>query len=340
MADRRAQQKYYPPDWDPSKGSINTYMGQHPLRDRARKLSEGILIVRFELPFNIWCGGCNAHVALGVRFNAQKKQVGKYLSTPILSFRMKCHLCDNWWTIQTDPKTHNYLVMEGARRRNQEFSAADIEAAPQRAEADERKKLDNDPMYKLEHGVVDATAAKKARSHIDELLSINEMHKDDFDLNSLARKRFRQDKAVIKEDERERAAFRSSTRLYIPAAPESAADATRARQVFRGQSSTTSAVATPARDSLDPERRIAAIQGESIFARAAKDAQKPHVGTTPRAASSSSSSSAPNSAPRAARPDQPAVSDAALAALQRMRRAGSSAGNLLANIPGKTSSIF
>ena len=29
--------------------------GQHPLRDRARKLDQGILIIRFEMPFNCWC---------------------------------------------------------------------------------------------------------------------------------------------------------------------------------------------------------------------------------------------------------------------------------------------
>lgn len=41
---------------------------------------------------------------IGVRYNAEKKTVGKYYSTPIIQFRMKCHLCDNYIEIQTDPK--------------------------------------------------------------------------------------------------------------------------------------------------------------------------------------------------------------------------------------------
>jgi len=40
----------------------------------------------------------------GVRYNAEKKQAGKYFSTKIWSFRMKCHLCDNWMEIHTDPQ--------------------------------------------------------------------------------------------------------------------------------------------------------------------------------------------------------------------------------------------
>ena len=63
--------KYYPPDYDGEKhGSLNSYRGdllcicerlsltlltgKHALGDRARKLDQGILITRFELPFNIW----------------------------------------------------------------------------------------------------------------------------------------------------------------------------------------------------------------------------------------------------------------------------------------------
>ncbi len=56
------------------------------------------------MPYNIWCGGCGSHVGMGVRYNAEKTTVGKYYSTPIFKFRMKCHLCDNHFEIQTDPK--------------------------------------------------------------------------------------------------------------------------------------------------------------------------------------------------------------------------------------------
>lgn len=63
--------KYYPPDYDPDNHkSLNSYRGdvqsnnlrlvshdspgKHALGDRARKIDKGILITRFELPFNIW----------------------------------------------------------------------------------------------------------------------------------------------------------------------------------------------------------------------------------------------------------------------------------------------
>lgn len=58
---------------------------------------------------------------MGVRYNAEKKKIGNYYSTPIYSFRCKCHLCDNWFTIETDPKNTRYVVTSGARQKNEEW---------------------------------------------------------------------------------------------------------------------------------------------------------------------------------------------------------------------------
>nr|KAG5710256.1 hypothetical protein BaRGS_008972 [Batillaria attramentaria] len=44
------------------------------------------------MPYNIWCDGCNNHIGMGVRYNAEKSKVGNYYTTPIYKFRMKCHL--------------------------------------------------------------------------------------------------------------------------------------------------------------------------------------------------------------------------------------------------------
>ena len=46
---------------------------------------------------------------LGVRYNAEKKKVGNYYTTPIYRFRMKCHLCDNHFEIETDPKVSHLI---------------------------------------------------------------------------------------------------------------------------------------------------------------------------------------------------------------------------------------
>lgn len=63
------------------------------------------------MPWNSWCGTCSAHIGAGVRYNAEKKRQGSYLSTPIWGFRCKCHLCSGWFEIRTDPQvSHRFLL--------------------------------------------------------------------------------------------------------------------------------------------------------------------------------------------------------------------------------------
>ena len=93
------------------------FRGQHPLRERAKKLDQGILVIRFEMPFNVWCGGCNHLIGKGVRFNAEKEQVGMYHTTKIWRFSMRCPSCANRIQVETDPKQTEYIISCGARRK-------------------------------------------------------------------------------------------------------------------------------------------------------------------------------------------------------------------------------
>jgi len=84
--------------------------------------------IRFEMPFHIWCKGCGAKIAKGVRFNAKKKHIDDYLSTKIYSFGMNCHLCSHRIVINTDPKTTEFIVDSGGDRKTEDYSAKDAEA--------------------------------------------------------------------------------------------------------------------------------------------------------------------------------------------------------------------
>ncbi|XP_072018317.1 probable splicing factor YJU2B [Amphiura filiformis] len=224
MSDRKAVNRYYPPDFDPSKHkSINKYRNSHPLRERAKKLSQGILVIRFEMPYNIWCEGCGNHVGMGVRYNAEKKKVGNYYTTPIYQFKMKCHLCDNYYVIETDPQNCDYKIIKGARRKNQKWDMADNEQVLTE-DREVIKKRSRDPMYKLEHGVEDG---KKLKSVIPTLSQIEDMQdawRDDYMQNKMLRNKFREEKKSLKIAEEQDQALLTKSSLDIPLVAESDED--------------------------------------------------------------------------------------------------------------------
>ncbi|GAA5836415.1 hypothetical protein JCM9279_000384 [Rhodotorula babjevae] len=194
--------RYYPPDYDPDKHStLNSYHGKHALGKRAHKADQGILVVRFELPYNIWCGTCNAHIGQGVRYNAEKSKVGMYHSTPILGFRFKCHLCQGRIEIRTDPQNTRYVVTEGAKQKNEEWdpeenghmvidNAASTSTAPP------------DPFASLEKTVTQRAAALTAAERLHALEEHNSARwSDPFSASRALRASFRDKKARIVRSE-------------------------------------------------------------------------------------------------------------------------------------------
>ncbi|TFK40063.1 DUF572-domain-containing protein [Crucibulum laeve] len=192
--------KYYPPDYDPSQGGLNKLRGKHALGDRARKIDQGILITRFELPFNIWCGTCNNHIGMGVRYNAEKKKIGNYYSTPIFSFRCKCHLCDGWFEIQTDPKNTRYNVVSGARQKDEDWNPE--ENGGFAIHDTEGKAAPVDPLAALEKTTDAQTHLTKVQiPRLESLQTVSEHYNSDpYALSSKVRKRFREEKKIEQQN--------------------------------------------------------------------------------------------------------------------------------------------
>nr|CAB3228147.1 coiled-coil domain-containing protein 130 [Phallusia mammillata] len=224
MGERKGVNKYYPPDFDYKKhGSLDRYHNSHPLRERARKLGEGILIIRFEMPYNIWCNGCNSHIGMGVRYNAEKKKMGNYYSTIIYKFRMKCHLCEQHFEIQTDPANCEYVILSGARRKEERWDAKNNEQI-EMTDHEVKKKLSSDPMYKLEHQAQDKKKLEHVVPTLEEIQDIQEEKRDDYLLNKALRKSFREEKKRLEEVANHDASLLQKSSLDIPLLPESNED--------------------------------------------------------------------------------------------------------------------
>ena len=175
LAASRADNFYHPPDWDPQKISRDRYQGS-----KGSNQWEQFGVIRFEMPYNIWCGGCQKHIRKGTRFNAKKLDAGKYFSTKIFEFHMKCACCPQKIVIRTDPKNRDYAVVSGGRRKIETYTeeAAGVERL---STADERAKLAADPFYRLEHSTRDVAAVRESQPRLERLLDLqDDQRMDDF----------------------------------------------------------------------------------------------------------------------------------------------------------------
>jgi len=169
LAAARADGYYIPPDFDWRKHkSVNHYHGVHALRERAAKLDQGILVIRFEMPFNVWCGGCGKHIAKGVRFNAEKQQVGMYHSTKIWSFRFNTACCQSKMEIQTDPEHSDYRIVTGGMRKREAYDAKSAQVE-ELISNEERERIRSDAMYRTERDTARAAALSEGYRELSRL---------------------------------------------------------------------------------------------------------------------------------------------------------------------------
>lgn len=105
MSERKAINKYYPPDWDPLK-----------VVKRKRDPNQTIKI-RMMAPYLMRCTKCNEYIAERRSFNARKETTNEtYLKTKIIRFHITCPRCNNHISFKTNPQTAGYTPEEGAVR--------------------------------------------------------------------------------------------------------------------------------------------------------------------------------------------------------------------------------
>jgi coiled-coil domain-containing protein 130 len=186
--------RYVPPELEGTM-SANKVAGKHAL---------GILTVRFEMPYAVWCNHCPKPTIIGqgVRFNAEKKKVGNYLSTPIWSFRMKHPACGGWIEIHTDPKNTAYVVTEGGKARDMgEDRVREGEEGVPILSAEERERRRQDAFSVLEDTKQDKVQEKEQGKRIIELQEVRDQHWDDpYEANKRLRKTFRADRKVREKE--------------------------------------------------------------------------------------------------------------------------------------------
>lgn len=193
----RADNYYYPKEWRPEHGSINAFHKSHPLGKRARHLDDGVLIVRFEMPFNVWCTHCDTHIGRGVRYNAKKRKVDMYYTTSIYEFCMPCAQCKGEMVIRTDPANRGYALVSGVRQKVEQFRSEDVETE-QLNEPEVGQRLQDDPFFRLEHERQDKARAQKRSTGLQAILDTQEaQYKDDYASNAALRTKFRKEKRVI-----------------------------------------------------------------------------------------------------------------------------------------------
>ncbi|KAB8235004.1 Saf4/Yju2 family protein [Aspergillus alliaceus] len=223
--------RYVPPDQE-GLMSGNQLAKKHPLGARARHLhTTGALTVRFEMPFAVWCTTCKPHetiIGQGVRFNAEKKKIGNYHSTPIYSFRMRHPACGGWIEIRTDPKNTAYVVAEGGRKRDTgEERRGDGEIVIKLP--GERREEVSDPFARLEGKVEDKKVVDEGRTRILELQERQSRDWDDpYEMSRRLRRTFRAERKTREGIEAKREALKDKMSLGIDIVDETEEDRLRA----------------------------------------------------------------------------------------------------------------
>ncbi|XP_058393665.1 splicing factor YJU2 isoform X1 [Diceros bicornis minor] len=203
MSERKVLNKYYPPDFDPSK------------IPKLKLPKDRQYVVRLMAPFNMRCKTCGEYIYKGKKFNARKETVQNeaYLGLPIFRFYIKCTRCLAEITFKTDPENTDYTMEHGATRNFQAEKL--LEEEEKRVQKEREDEELNNPMKVLENRTKDSKLEMEVLENLQELKDLNQRQAHvDFEA-MLRQHRLSEEerqKQEQEEDERETAALVEESR--------------------------------------------------------------------------------------------------------------------------------
>eukprot|EP00092_Neocalanus_flemingeri_P032218 GFUD01035018.1.p1 GENE.GFUD01035018.1~~GFUD01035018.1.p1 ORF type:complete len:327 (-),score=124.50 GFUD01035018.1:158-1138(-) len=161
MSERKVLNKYYPPDFDPSK------------IPKSKEKRNATFAIRLMAPCNMRCTTCGEYIYKGRKFNARKEDVDdmNYLGLRIYRFYIKCTACVSEICFRTDPETTDYVLEAGATRNFEALKKAE-DQADREAEA-RREELENNPMKLLEERTFASKNEMEVAESLEELRELN-----------------------------------------------------------------------------------------------------------------------------------------------------------------------
>jgi len=162
MTERKVLNKYYPPDFDPSK------------IPKAKFKRNATFEIRLMAPCNMRCTTCGEYIYKGRKFNARKEDVDdmNYLGLRIYRFYIKCTACVSEICFRTDPESCDYVLEAGATRNFEALKKA--EELAEKEEIARQEELENNPMKLLEERT---TASKNEMELVESLEELRELNK-------------------------------------------------------------------------------------------------------------------------------------------------------------------
>ncbi|XP_070776907.1 splicing factor YJU2 [Enoplosus armatus] len=162
MSERKVLNKYYPPDFDPSK------------IPKLKLPKDRQYVVRLMAPFNMRCKTCGEYIYKGKKFNARKETVQNelYMGLPIFRFYIKCTRCLAEITFKTDPENTDYAMEHGATRNFQAEKL--IEEEEKRVQLEREEEELNNPMKVLENRTKDSKMEMEVLENLQELKELNQ----------------------------------------------------------------------------------------------------------------------------------------------------------------------